>query len=298
VDHSERVTLLDDVGSREAADCACIIWDDARPRQMHLWPEGNRWGATPPLLHMWKTESSVRTYTVCGRPVSNHMLHQRAGRGQWASYFRGYALICQVSEAAHAGTEPPRYTYGDEQDARRICRDCAVASAQFPECIENTDQGPPDWWFGPVRIEAANAITAQLKRDKAFASLHRLEVTALKAYRAATGDWLARSLKLDGEAALRRLFGNDLRDIGQTTRTGIHTEYDELERLAARSTKRKPHELLSENDWCKLIKAYLPGAPARDMNGKDWYHDAPHRRFRADVRGCIESRCKSARAKP
>jgi len=61
----------------------------------------------------------------------------------------------------------------------------------------------------------------------------------------------------------------------------VNTEYDELERAVARTAKRAPHELLKEADWRKLVKAYLPGAPARNMEGKDLFYDAPARRFRS-----------------
>jgi len=183
-DRRELVALLNDVGVRDVTDSAHIIWDDARPRQMHLWPEGDRWGATPPL-HLWNTALPVRTYTVCGLLVSNHLLYDRAGRGEWASHFRAFELVRQAAAASRTSAEPPRYTYDDERDARRICRDCAVASSHFPECFEGTNQGPPNWWFEPVRVEAADAIAAQLDRDRAFTSLSRLEIVATKAYRVA-----------------------------------------------------------------------------------------------------------------
>jgi hypothetical protein len=231
--------LLADVGVRNVIDSAHIIWDDARPRQMHLWPEGDRWGATPPL-HLWNTTSPVRTYTVCGLLVNNHLLYSRAGRGEWATHFRALELVRQAAEASRADAEPPRYTYGDERDARRICPGCAVASSHFPECAEHADQGPPDWWFEPIRVEAVDTIAAQLNRDKAFTSLNRLEAAAAKAYRECAGNWLARRLKAEGEATLRRLFGLDLRDLGRSARPGVSTEYDELERATTRAAKRTP----------------------------------------------------------
>lgn len=295
-DRAELVALLSDVGVRDVRKCAHVVWDDARPRQMHLWPEGDRWGETPPIHRLGIPTSPVRTYTVCGRLVDRHLLYQRAGRGEWASYFRPFDLVRKATAAEDAGVEPPRYTYRDQDDARRTCTGCAVAAHELPECSEAEHQAPPDWWFKPIQIEAAFAIAGELNRDKAFASLSSLEKAAARAYRAATGDWVARRLKADGEAAMRRLFGTDLRDINRSWRAGVYTEYDEIARAAIRASKRLPHELLTEADWRKLVKTYLPGAPARRMEGKYSYDHAPERRFRADVRERIETLCKRTRS--
>jgi hypothetical protein len=52
---------------------------------------------------------------------------------------------------------------------------------------------------------------------------------------------------------------------------------------------------LTEADWRKLVKVYLPGAPARRIEDKYSYDHRPERRFRADVRERIETLCKRAR---
>lgn len=75
------------------------------------------------------------------------------------------------------------------------------------------------------------------------------------------------------------------------------TEYDELAPLTLRTAKHTPQELLPVKDWRKLIKPYAPGAPARDMEGKDWYADAPARRLRADIREHLQAAAQKARSK-
>jgi hypothetical protein len=284
-DLPELVRLLDHLRIRDAVRCAHIIWDDARPRQLHIWPEGNRWGETPPLRRL-RVPVAAHTYTVCGTLVTDKLLYTRAYRGEWASCFRSF-------QCAHS-TEPDgadiglQYVYGVE--TRRICPDCAIASGDFPECAESTDRDlpnadmdPPDWWFEPIRVEATAALAAQIDSDKAFTSLARLNLAARKAYRAATGDWLARRMHAEAGATLRRLFGCELHERGRSTPRDVFTEYDQLERDANRTVRRAPHELLTKTEWRKLVKASLPGAPLRRSGSTGRGSLTAADRFRVDV---------------
>jgi hypothetical protein len=106
----------------------------------------------------------------------------------------------------------------------------------------------------------------------------------------AVAEWLGTRLHGDGPATLRRNFGHRLCDLGREGAPQDITEYDELVRLTSGRTGRGPHELLDARAWSRLIKPYLPGGPGRDMEGKDWFEDAPDRRFAQDVRADIEAR--------
>ena len=236
-----------------------VIWDDARPRRMHVWPEGGDWGDVPPMNTHW-VESPVQTYTVCGIRVTNHLRHSRASRGEWANHF---ATFEKAQKAAD--DEAMRLTTPEYEHARRICPDCAVAAASFADCLPGDAPMPPDWWLAPVRATASEQITAALSSEKRFTSLDRLQAEADKAYRMAVRRWLAHRLSYEGEPALRRLFGRELDNRRAGGRRTVFSEYDQLARAAVRSAGHKPHELLTESDWQRLLTPYLLG----NANAKD-----------------------------
>jgi hypothetical protein len=253
-----------------------VIWDDGRPRRMHLWPDGSQWGDVPPM-NVYYCDSPAQTYTVCGIRVTNHFWYMRATRGEWAQHSEFFQKALGTKD-----DDSQRLMNHEYEAARRICPGCAAASASFADCLPEDAKAPPDWWLAPVRVLAAEQIATKLNTDHILSPAQlRREVD--KAYRIAVRDWAAQRLRIDGESALRRLFGRHVESPRAGTPRSVFSEYDRLEQASLRAAKRKPHELLTETEWRRLLTPYLPvgSSPGPEDNGGLVY--GADVQFRSDV---------------
>lgn len=249
--------------------CVTVVASESspqRPRMLHLWPEGHRYGTLP------RRGADLTTATACGRQLDVEVF-EYADRGEWAHWLEQLDQVW----------------WGP--DGRRICRECLSSASGYPECGESSD-------YMPLEQHAIDAITRELtalatealKRhdsEGSFPGIPALLATLVDRYRELLLEQSVDYAHANARQVLQRLLPSEER------RWRDGEDYWALaDRLRALGCRVPPEELLDRTAFAELVAPKLPTAIA--SRASRWRADDVAARARA----LLLERARAADATP